>query len=49
MLRAVVLDSGSKVWVVLSQYSSEQVMVVSILGGVLELVPSGPTYLFLCL
>jgi hypothetical protein len=47
VLHAVVLDSGSKVWVLLSQHSSEHVVVVSILEGILKLVPSGPPHLFL--
>jgi hypothetical protein len=46
VLCAVVLNRSSKVWIVLGQQGSEEVVVMSILRGVLKLVSGGPPHLF---
>jgi hypothetical protein len=46
VLCAVVPNRSSKIWVVLGQQGSEEVMVMSILGGILKLVSGGPPHLF---
>jgi hypothetical protein len=47
VLRTIVLDSGSKVWIVLGQHGGEQGVVIGIVGSVLEAVLTGLPHLIL--